>query len=149
MHGRQVLCVPACHAQTVVAQGFFPRVMRSYIARFAVCACGRSSFGQELMVNNEQLNSAVDQDTAIGLTEQRLQSMLEAAAKSAAAQAVAALATRGVEQPPLLVLLHQVRSLLHYRYLLTSGFFACRLYIGARTGWIEKLHASGIGAAKQ
>ena len=47
------------------------------------------------MVNNEQLNSAVDQDTAIGLTEQRLQSMLEAAAKSAAAQAVAAVTSRG------------------------------------------------------
>ena len=47
------------------------------------------------MANNEQLNSAGDQDTAIGLTEQRLQSMLEAAAKSAAAQAVAALTSRG------------------------------------------------------
>ena len=68
--------------------------MRSSIARFAVRACGRSSFGQELMANNEQLNSAVDQFTVIGLTEQRLQSMLDAAAKSAAAQAVAALTAR-------------------------------------------------------
>ena len=93
--GRQVLCVPARHAQTVVAWGFFSRVIRSSIARVAVRACGRSSFGQVLMANNEQLNSAVDQDTAIGLTEQRLQSMLEAAAKSAAAQAVAALTSRG------------------------------------------------------
>ena len=95
VHSRQVLCVPARHTQTVVARGFFPRVMRSSIARFAVRACGRSSFGRVVMANNGQLNSSVDLYTAIGLTEQRLQSMLEAAAKSAAARAVAALTSRG------------------------------------------------------
>ena len=36
----------------------------------------------------------MDQDTAIVLTEERLQSMLEAAAKSVAAQVVGALTTR-------------------------------------------------------
>ena len=46
--------------------------MHSSIARFAVCTCGRSSFDQELMANNEQRNAAVDQDTTIGLTKHTL-----------------------------------------------------------------------------
>ena len=90
-------CVPACHAQTVVAGGFFPRVMRSTsIARFADPRVDvlLSVKILELIANNKQRNAPVDQDTAIVLTKERLQSMLEAAAKSVAAQAVDALTTR-------------------------------------------------------
>ena len=108
--------------------------MHSSIARLAVRACGRSSFGQELMANNEQPNAAVDQDTAIELSKHTLAVNVGRRSKDSAAQVVAALTTRGGRTASLAGAASAGESTPHYRYLLTSSFLACRLYIGSNTG---------------
>ena len=108
--------------------------MQSSIARFAVRGCGRSSFGQELMTNNEQPNAAVDQDTAIALSKHTLAVDVESDSEDSAAQVVAAITTREGRTASLAAAASAGESTPHYRYLLTSSFLACRLYIGSHTG---------------